>query len=197
MTRMIIWPEYIIGGEAIFLTEFTVSQAAVDLVVIGGGSGGLACAQRAAHHGARAVVIEPGRLGGTCVNVGCVPKKIMWNAAGIALALRDAAAYGFGAARTEVDWLALKIRRDAYITRLNGIYAHNLDKRKVELIRGVASFIDARTLSVDGTRISARHIVIATGGKPAHPDLPGSEQRLLLRGLTALSSSLLIETTST
>ena len=82
MTRMIISPEYIIGAQIVIKTEFTVSQAQFDLVVIGGGSGGLACAQRAAHHGAKAVVIEPGRLGGTCVNVGCVPKKIMWNAAG-------------------------------------------------------------------------------------------------------------------
>ena len=175
MTRMIIWAEYIIGAQAVFTTEFTVSQANYDLVVIGGGSGGLACAQRAANHGARTLVIEPGRLGGTCVNVGCVPKKIMWNAAGIALALKDAAAYGFGAARTEVDWLALKLRRDAYIARLNGIYARNLDKRNVELIRGVANFVDARTLSVDGARISSRHFVIATGGKPSRPDLPGSE----------------------
>jgi glutathione reductase (NADPH) len=175
MTRMIISPEYIIGAQVLFTTEFTVSQAKFDLVVIGGGSGGLACAQRAAHHGARAVVIEPGRLGGTCVNVGCVPKKIMWNAAGIALALKDAAAYGFGAARTEVDWLALKVRRDAYIARLNGIYARNLDKRNVELIRGVANFVDARTLAVGGTHISSRHFVIATGGKPSLPDLPGSE----------------------
>ena len=152
-----------------------MSQANFDLVVIGGGSGGLACAQRAAHHGAKAVVIEPGRLGGTCVNVGCVPKKIMWNAAGISVALQDAAAYGFGAARTEVDWLALKGRRDAYIARLNGIYARNLDKRNVELIRGAANFVDARTLEVDGARISSRHFVIATGGKPTLPDLPGSE----------------------
>jgi glutathione reductase (NADPH) len=152
-----------------------VSQAHFDLVVIGGGSGGLACAQRAAQYGAKAAVIEPGRLGGTCVNVGCVPKKIMWNAASVATALRDATAYGFGAAQTEVDWLALKERRDAYILRLNGIYARNLDGRRIELIRGSASFADARSLLVNGERLSAPHVVIATGGQPARPDLPGSE----------------------
>ena len=152
-----------------------MSQAQFDLVVVGGGSGGLACAQRAAHYGAKAAIIEPGRLGGTCVNVGCVPKKIMWNAAGVAQALQDAAAYGFGAARSEVDWQALKVRRDAYILRLNGIYARNLDRRNVALIRGSAQFIDARTLSIDGEKIFASHIVIATGGQPARPDLPGTE----------------------
>jgi glutathione reductase (NADPH) len=175
MTRMIIEPEYIIGAQADFRTEFTVSQTLFDLIVIGGGSGGLACAQRAAQYGAKAVVIEAGRLGGTCVNVGCVPKKINWNAAGVSLSLHDAAAYGFEAAATEHDWLALKRRRDAYIERLNGIYARNLENRKVELIRGTASFIDTRTLQVNGARLSAPHIVIATGGKPSRPQLPGSE----------------------
>src|SRR5208283_300655 len=75
--------------------EFTVSTEPFDLISVGGGSGGLACAQRAAEYGAKVAVIESGRLGGTCVNVGCVPKKVMWNAASIALALADAADYGF------------------------------------------------------------------------------------------------------
>jgi glutathione reductase (NADPH) len=172
---MIMEPEYIIGARAGFRTEFTVSQGQYDLIVIGGGSGGLACAQRAAQYGAKAVVIEAGRLGGTCVNVGCVPKKITWNAAGVSLSLKDAAAYGFEAARTEHDWLALKEQRDAYIERLNGIYARNLEKRMVELIRGTARFIDARTLEVNSARIAAPHIVIATGGRPSRPQLPGSE----------------------
>src|SRR5580692_6103275 len=101
MTRMIMEPEYIIGARAVFRTEFTVSQTLFDLIVIGGGSGGLACAQRAAQYGAKAAVIEAGRLGGTCVNVGCVPKKIMWNAAGLALALADAGDYGFDITRGE------------------------------------------------------------------------------------------------
>lgn len=151
-----------------------MSQANFDLVAVGGGSGGLACAQRAALHGARAAVIEAGRLGGTCVNVGCVPKKIMWNTAGVSLILGDAAGYGFDAAHREHDWLALKLRRDAYIARLNEIYARNLASRKVELIRGVAKFLDAQTLDVNGHRINARHIVIATGGKPSRPEIPGS-----------------------
>ena len=88
-------PKYIIGVSGTFRMEFTVSSESFDLISIGGGSGGLACAQRAAEYGAKTAVIESGRLGGTCVNVGCVPKKVMWNAAGIALALADAADYGF------------------------------------------------------------------------------------------------------
>src|SRR5580698_2157577 len=90
------------------VTEFTVSSDVFDLICIGGGSGGLACAQRAAEYGAKTAVMESGRLGGTCVNVGCVPKKIMWNAAGLALALADAGDYGFDITRGEHDWPALK-----------------------------------------------------------------------------------------
>lgn len=151
-----------------------MSRAEFDLLVVGGGSGGLACAQRAAQHGARVAVIEPGRLGGTCVNVGCVPKKIMWNAASVAEAFTDATPYGFDAVRGGHDWRALKERRDAYIARLNDIYARNLENRHVELIRGCAAFADARTLEVDARRLSAPHIVIASGGRPTVPQLPGA-----------------------
>ncbi len=105
-------------------TEFTVSSDVFDLISIGGGSGGLACAQRAAEYGAKTAVIESGRLGGTCVNVGCVPKKVMWNAAGIAAALADAGDYGFAIGTAAEaggnDWSALKKKRDAYVARLNG-----------------------------------------------------------------------------
>ena len=91
-----------------------------DLVVVGGGSGGLAAAQRAAEYGAKVVLVESGRLGGTCVNVGCVPKKIMWNAAELASALVDARDYGFTSPDGALDFPALKHRRDAYLHRLNG-----------------------------------------------------------------------------
>ena len=112
-----------------------------DLAVIGGGSGGLACAQRAAEYGARVILIEPARLGGTCVNVGCMPKKIMWNAAGFAEELRDAREYGFEVAAAEHDWGLLKRKRDAYIVRLNQIYERNLANRKVEVLRARARLI--------------------------------------------------------
>jgi glutathione reductase (NADPH) len=156
-------------------TEHAVSTEAFDLISIGGGSGGLACAQRAAEYGAKAAVIESGRLGGTCVNVGCVPKKIMWNAAGLALALADAGDYGFDITRGEHDWPALKRGRDAYVARLNGIYARNLAAKGVAYIKGRARFVDAHTLEVDGTRYRAAHVIIATGGVPIVPPLPGAE----------------------
>jgi len=152
-----------------------VSTPAFDLISIGGGSGGLACAQRAAEFGAKTAVIEPHRLGGTCVNVGCIPKKIMWNAAGVALNLQDASDYGFEVKAGASDWAELKRKRDAYVLRLNGIYERNLGAKGVAYVRGAARFVDAHTVEVDGRRLSARHIVIATGGKPMLPKIPGAE----------------------
>jgi len=146
-----------------------------DLLVIGGGSGGLAHAQRAAEYGANAAVIEYGPLGGTCVNVGCVPKKVMWYAAHHAHQFHHAAAYGFDAEVKGHDWNVLKARRDAYIERLNSIYENNLDKRGVRYIAGAARFVDANTVSVEGREYEADRIVIATGGKPMVPDIPGAE----------------------
>ena len=146
-----------------------------DLAVIGGGSGGLACARRAAASGARAVVVESGRLGGTCVNVGCVPKKVMWNAAHVADALRDAPDYGFAVHAEGHDWRTLKTKRDAYVERLNGIYARNLANDKVELVRGFARFTGPHELAVGARTFSARHIVVATGGRPMLPVIPGAE----------------------
>jgi glutathione reductase (NADPH) len=166
--------------------EFTVSTQAFDLISIGGGSGGLACAQRAAEYGAKAAVIESHRLGGTCVNVGCVPKKVMWNAASVALSLADARDYGFDVDVHDNDWTVLKEKRDAYITRLNGIYARNLSAKGVTLIRGSARFVDAHTVEVGGTRMTAPHIVIATGGMPIVPDMPGATLGITSDGFFAL-----------
>jgi len=146
-----------------------------DLLVIGGGSGGLAHAQRAAEYGAKAAVVEYGPLGGTCVNVGCVPKKVMWYAAHHAHQFHHAHDYGFDMDVKGHDWGALKSRRDAYIKRLNGIYAGNLDKRGVTHIEGGARFVDASTVEVAGREYQAERIVIATGGRPIVPDIPGAE----------------------
>ena len=145
-----------------------------DLLVIGGGSGGLAHAQRAAEYGARAAVIEYGPLGGTCVNVGCVPKKVMWYAAETRHHLEHAADYGFDVDVGGHEWATLKSRRDAYVTRLNGIYENNLDRRGVDYIQGAARFVDPHTLAVGDDHYRADRIVIATGGRPMVPDIPGA-----------------------
>jgi len=158
-----------------------------DLIVIGGGSGGLACAQRAAEYGARVLLAESGRLGGTCVNVGCVPKKVMWNAAEIAHALGDAPGYGFSFGGTAQDWAALKRARDAYVERLNGIYERNLANRKVELARGFARFTGPRSVQIGARRASAAHVVIATGGRPLLPDVPGVELGITSDGFFELA----------
>ncbi len=145
-----------------------------DLLVIGGGSGGLAHAQRAAEYGARAAVIEYGPLGGTCVNVGCVPKKVMWYASEMQHHLDHAADYGFDIDVRGHDWASLKARRDAYVTRLNGIYENNLDRRGVDFIQGTAHFVDPHTLAVGDEHYRAERIAIATGGRPMVPDIPGA-----------------------
>jgi len=146
-----------------------------DLLVIGGGSGGIAHARRAAEYGAKVAVIESGRLGGTCVNVGCVPKKVMWFAASQAHHLKHAADFGFDISVNSHDWATLKAGRDAFVRRLNGIYENNLDKSGVSCIAGKARFVDAHTLEVDGNQYSAARIVIATGGRPMVPDIAGAE----------------------
>jgi glutathione reductase (NADPH) len=178
--------EYIIATLAPLSTEFKVSNQAFDLISIGGGSGGLACAQRAAEYGAKTAVIESHRLGGTCVNVGCVPKKVMWNAASVALSLADAGDYGFDVQVGDNDWSVLKHKRDAYIVRLNGIYARNLAAKGVVHVPGAAHFIDAHTVEVNGERMTAPHIVVATGGVPIVPALPGAELGITSDGFFAL-----------
>jgi len=164
-----------------------VSTQAFDLICIGGGSGGLACAQRAVEYGAKTAVIESQRLGGTCVNVGCVPKKVMWNASSVARAVADAADYGFNVTIGDNDWPTLKHKRDAYIVRLNGIYARNLEAKGVVHVHGAARFIDAHTVEVNGKRLTAPHVVIATGGVPTVPDLPGAGLGITSDGFFSLA----------
>jgi glutathione reductase (NADPH) len=159
-----------------------------DLIVIGGGSGGLACAQRAAEYGARALVVESHRLGGTCVNVGCVPKKVMWNAGQIGHALQDAADYGFVVHPEPHDWSHIKLARDAFILRLNGIYERNLERRRVELLRGRARLRSAQTIEIDERILSAATIVLATGGRPTVPSLPGAALGLTSDGFFELEA---------
>ena len=150
-------------------------QNKFDLIVIGGGSGGIASARRAAEHGAHAALIESGRLGGTCVNVGCVPKKIMWNASRLGEMLDDATEYGFIIERGGFNWGTLKTGRDSYIERLNQIYRKNLNSSGVQEIQSRASFTGNGVIQTEAGPIRADHILIATGGLPTVPLIPGAE----------------------
>ena len=153
-----------------------------DYLVIGGGSGGLASARRASGQwGAKTIAVESNRLGGTCVNVGCVPKKITWNAAAIAETLHEAKAYGFSIKETApFDWKTFVQKRTAAIRRLNGIYDKNLEKDHVEWLHGRAHLLsknEAEVVMDDGSKhtIRAKKILLATGGHPNFPKTPGAE----------------------
>ncbi|MHB8455341.1 MAG: glutathione-disulfide reductase [Acidiferrobacterales bacterium] len=159
-----------------------------DYLVIGGGSGGIASARRAANHGARVALFERDRIGGTCVNRGCVPKKVMWNAAGIAATLNDASDYGFDLTTRAFDWNRIKTARDSYIGHLNATYHRGLEKSEVAEIAGSAHFADTRTLMVGGNHYTADHILIATGSTPHVPDLPGAELGITSDGFFELES---------
>lgn len=159
-----------------------------DYIAIGAGSGGIASVNRAALHGKKCAVIEAGAIGGTCVNVGCVPKKVMWYAAQIAEAIhRYGPDYGFDTTLQRFDWATLVRNRDAYIERIHASYEGGLERNKVDLIAGFARFVDARTLDVGGERITADHILIATGGSPTRPDIPGAEHGIDSDGFFALA----------
>ena len=164
-----------------------VTSEVFDYLVIGGGSGGIASARRAAQYGARVAVVEAARLGGTCVNVGCVPKKVMWSAAGIAETLHQAADYGFAVQGVRLDWPALVHARNTYVARLNGIYKDLLDGSRVTLLRGHARFAGPDAVTVDGVTCRARHILIAAGGRPWVPDLPGAQLGIDSDGFFALT----------
>ena len=144
-----------------------------DLIAIGGGSGGLAVAEKAAQLGRKVAIIESHRLGGTCVNNGCVPKKVMWYAANLAHAVDDASDFGITAQRGRTDWKKLVSGRENYIRNINDYWNDHVEDNNIDRIYGHARFVDASTIEVDGKHYSADHIAIATGGKPIVPPVPG------------------------
>ncbi len=149
-----------------------------DLFVIGAGSGGVRAARFAAGYGARVAVAESRYLGGTCVNVGCVPKKLLVYGAHYAEDLHEAEGYGWTVDGARFDWKTLISNKDREIQRLNGIYRNLLVDSGVTLLQAHARLVDAHTVEVDGSQYSAEHILIATGGWPFVPDIPGREHAI-------------------
>ncbi len=146
-----------------------------DLFVIGAGSGGVRASRMAATFGARVAIAESYRAGGTCVIRGCVPKKLLVYAAHFHEDFEDARGFGWSVPPATFSWPELIAAKDREIDRLEGIYERLLSNAGVTMIRGRARLADAHTVEVDGKRYTARHILIATGGWPVRPDIPGAE----------------------
>jgi len=160
-----------------------------DYIVIGGGSGGIASVNRAASYGKRCVLIEANALGGTCVNVGCVPKKVMWYAAQVAEAIQVYGPdYGLDATLVRLDWQRLVANRSAYIARIHASYEEVLRKNQVKVVRGMARLRDHKHVEVNGDTLTADHILIATGGRPVRPNIPGAQFGIDSDGFFALNA---------
>jgi len=161
-------------------TSKSQQEEELDLFVIGGGSGGVRAARMAATRGARVALAEMADLGGTCVNVGCIPKKLYSYAAGYAEAFEEAPGYGWDLPQApRLDWARLKARRAAEIQRLNGVYESLLEGPGVRIIRDRATLVDAHTVAAGGRTWRARHILVATGGRPFRAQMPGHEHALV------------------
>lgn len=162
-------------------------MADFDYICIGGGSGGIASANRASRHGKKVAIVEAKHIGGTCVNVGCVPKKAMWFGAQVAEAIhRYAPDYGFDVSVNKFDWATLVKSREDYIKRIHGSYDRVLGNNDITVIDGFARFVDDKTIEVEGKRYTAEHFLIATGGRPSWPSIPGAEHGIDSDGFFAL-----------
>ncbi|MDP1718609.1 MAG: glutathione-disulfide reductase, partial [Burkholderiales bacterium] len=146
-----------------------------DLITIGGGSGGVRASRMSANFGARVALIEERQLGGTCVNVGCIPKKLLSYAAHYADDFSDAAGFGWSVAPRDFDWARLIANKDREIARLNGVYARLLNDAGVAVIEARGRLIDAHTVQSGERTLTAQHILVATGGWPVVPQIPGAE----------------------
>ncbi len=150
-----------------------------DLFVIGGGSGGIATARRAAEYGAKVGLAEYNRLGGTCVNVGCIPKKLMVYTSHFPAQFQESQGYGWSPVKSTLDWSKMITAVNEETQRLNGIYQRMLDNSKVELYRDSAKLLDPHTVEVGNSKITADKILIAVGGHPITPDIPGIEHTII------------------
>ncbi|TCV97122.1 NADPH-glutathione reductase [Luteibacter rhizovicinus] len=163
-------------------------QETFDLIVLGGGSGGLAAAIRAAKHGAHVALLEPKKLGGTCVNVGCIPKKAMWYAAQMAEAQQIAVDYGFHEKPGSLDWPRFIAYREKYIENIRAAYARTLDQSKITVVRETGRFVSPTRILAGERELTASHIVIATGSTPNRLDTPGFDIGTVSDGFFALRS---------
>jgi glutathione reductase (NADPH) len=159
-----------------------------DLFVVGGGSGGVRAARVAAELGARVALAEESRLGGTCVNVGCIPKKLLVYASEFAREVHDARAFGWSTSTPQLDFRQLTDAMDLEVLRLNAIYRQRLEQAGVTLLRGRAELLDGHVLSVAGQRYTSRYVLIATGGAPQRADFPGQEHALVSDQVFALQA---------
>ena len=149
-----------------------------DLFTIGGGSGGVRASRVSAGYGAKVAIAESGRFGGTCVNVGCIPKKLFSYAAHMREDFAVAKSFGWTTGEPRFDWATLLANKDREIARLNGVYERVLSLAGVEIMRGRATVVDPHTVEIGGRRFSARHILLATGSWPTVPDIPGREHAI-------------------
>lgn len=161
-------------------------NATYDLIAIGGGSGGLAVAERAAQLGKRVAIVDDRPLGGTCVNAGCVPKKLMWYAAHLAHAVTDAPGFGVRVEPQGIDWQRLTSGRDEYVANVNRYWDGYVKELGIDWLPGRGRFVDTRTVEVDGNRYTADHVVIATGARPFVPPVPGADLGITSDGFFAL-----------
>jgi glutathione reductase (NADPH) len=165
-----------------------MNRHSFDLLVLGGGSGGIASAVRAAKYGAKVAVIEQSHLGGTCVNLGCVPKKVMYNASIIAEHIHKSPEYGFSVPESALDWNTLVTRRSQYIEQLRLNYKKRFDQYAITHITGKGSFKDQHTIDADGVSYQAQHIIIATGSEPDIPAMHGMKHTIDSDGFFSLTT---------
>ena len=160
-----------------------------DYIVIGGGSGGIASANRAGMYGAKVLLVEGGAIGGTCVNVGCVPKKVMWQASAMMeMMTRDAKGYGFDVEVKSFDFKKLVQNRETYIDFLHEAYNRGLSSNQVDVVKEYATFIDEQTVKAGSKTYTAPHILIATGGRPKKLGIPGEEYAIDSNGFFELET---------
>lgn len=163
-------------------------NTAFDLIVLGGGSGGLAVAERAVQYGKRVAVIEPAHLGGTCVNLGCVPKKVMWYAANMAHARHEAEGWGFPPAHDQIDFGKLVAGRNHFVNNIRTYWNGYADQLGMTVINGYGVLTSATTVVANGQTYTAPHIVLSTGGVPFVPPVPGAELGINSDGFFALNA---------